>query len=66
MKINFICESNRNKKHIARIAGHEYQIGFQEAKRVASSLGATRFEYDGSVFVFVNGRWKLQSAPQSY
>jgi len=52
--------SRLNKKHVARIAGKELEIGFTEAKKIASRLGATRFEYDDVTWVFKNGKWIRQ------
>ena len=51
-----------NEEHIARIAGKEHKVGFREAKRLASRLGATRFEYDNIVWVFRGGRWNISEA----
>jgi len=55
MKLDIISE-----QHVARIAGKELEIGFTEAKKIASRLGATRFEYDDITWVFKNGKWIKQ------
>jgi len=45
----------------AQIAGRDYDVSFQKAKRVAMSLGATRFTYDGMEWVFHKGKWAMQT-----